>query len=139
MKALFVLDSDGKRVCSKYFTNEYPTLKEQIAFEKNIFNKTYRANGTPLLLYWRSLQTKAEILLWENLITVYKSSMDVIFYVVGGGDENELILLSVLNSYTEAISKLMKYLLLLLFGINFFKSGRQKNNVGKFRLRRFGN
>jgi hypothetical protein len=50
----------------------------------------------------------AEILLWENLITVYKSCSDVIFYVVGGSEENELVLLGVLNSYFEAISKLLK-------------------------------
>lgn len=45
IKCILILDSEGKRICSKYYTNEFPTPKEQFNFEKNLFNKTYRANG----------------------------------------------------------------------------------------------
>jgi len=94
IKSVLVLDSEGKRLCAKYYTGEYPTSKEQLVFEKNLFQKTHRAN--------------AEILMWENTIALYRSSADVIFYVTGTYDENELILLSVLNSFYEAISKLLR-------------------------------
>ena len=29
----------------QYYDDTYPTAKEQKAFEKNLFNKTHRANG----------------------------------------------------------------------------------------------
>jgi len=85
IKSLLVLDSEGKRLCGKYYTKDYPTIKEQLAFEKNLFSKTHRAN--------------AEILMWDNVISVYRNSADVMFYVTGGYDENELILIGVLNAF----------------------------------------
>jgi len=62
--------------------------------KKNVFTKTHRAN--------------AEILMWDNIIAVYKNSADVMFYVTGGYDENELILISVLNAFFDTISKLLR-------------------------------
>lgn len=40
VKAIFVLDSDGNRVCAKYYDKSYPTLKEQLALEKKLYLKT---------------------------------------------------------------------------------------------------
>jgi len=94
VKSVLVLDSEGKRICCKYFTDEYPSSKEQLIFEKNLFQKTHRAN--------------AEILMWDNVIAVYRSSADVLFYVTGGYDENELVLVSVLNAFYDALSKLLR-------------------------------
>jgi len=94
IKSVLVLDSEGKRICCKYFTDEHPTPKEQLVFEKNLFQKTHRAN--------------AEILMWDNVIAVYRSSADVFFYVCGGYEENELILVSVLNAFYDAIGKLLR-------------------------------
>jgi len=99
VKSVLILDSDGKRICSKYYNTHIDssipaTTKDQLAFEKNLFTKTHRAN--------------AEILLWESLIGVYRSSADVFFYVIGSSEENELILLSVLNALYDAISKLLR-------------------------------
>lgn len=107
VKSVIVLDSEGKRVCAKYFTNDYPTPKEQLAFEKNLFNKTVRANG--MIFHFCRSHPTAEILMWENAIVVYRSSADVMFYVSGSYEENELILLSVLNTFHETISKLLRY------------------------------
>jgi len=94
VRSVLALDMEGKRICAKYFTNDLPTPKEQLPFEKTLFSKTHRAN--------------AEILMWENTIAVYRSCADVIFYVTGGYQENELVLLSVLNAFYEAVSKLLR-------------------------------
>ena len=51
--------------------------KEQKAFEKNLFNKTHRAN--------------AEIVMLDGLTCVYKSNVDLFFYVMGSSQENEAI------------------------------------------------
>jgi len=95
VKSIFVLDMEGKRICCKYYTDDYPTTKEQQTFEKKIFDKTHK-NPT------------GEILLWENAIIVYRNTSDVFFYVTGGVDENELILANVLNAIFETFSMLLR-------------------------------
>ena len=45
MRAIFILDSDGNRVCAKYYDKSYPTQKEQLALEKKLFTKTKNANA----------------------------------------------------------------------------------------------
>ncbi|KAF1552065.1 Coatomer subunit zeta-1, partial [Eudyptes schlegeli] len=76
VKAVIILDNDGDRLFAKYYDDTYPSAKEQKAFEKNIFNKTHR--------------TDSEIALLEGLTVVYKSSIDLYFYVIGSSHENEV-------------------------------------------------
>ncbi|ELW54516.1 Coatomer subunit zeta-1 [Tupaia chinensis] len=70
------------------------TVKEQKAFEKNIFNKTH----------W----TDSEIALLEGLTVVYKSSIDLYFYVIGSSYENELMLLAVLNCLFDSLNQMLR-------------------------------
>ncbi|XP_070174629.1 coatomer subunit zeta-1-like isoform X2 [Littorina saxatilis] len=94
LKALAILDNDGNRLLAKYYDDTFPTAKEQKAFEKNLFNKTHRAN--------------AEIIMFEGMTCVYKSNVDLFFYVVGSSNENELILASVLNCFYDSISQILR-------------------------------
>lgn len=72
-----ILDNDGNRILAKYYNpSTFPTAKEQRAFEKNLFNKTHRAN--------------AEIIMLDGLTCVYKSNVDLFFYVMGSSHENEV-------------------------------------------------
>ena len=57
----------------------FPTAKEQKAFEKNMFNKTHRAS--------------VEIVMLENTTCVYRSYVDLFFYVIGSNNENEVNIL----------------------------------------------
>ncbi len=95
VKGIAILDNDGKRILAKYYDpNVLPTPKEQKAFEKNLFNKTHRAN--------------AEIIMLDGLTCVYRSNVDLFFYVMGSCQENELILVSVLNCLYEAVSQILR-------------------------------
>ena len=43
---VILLDGEGNRILAKYYgKNPYPTVKEQKAFEKGLFEKTRRASG----------------------------------------------------------------------------------------------
>lgn len=44
VKAIFILDSDGNRVCAKYYDKSYPTAKDQLALEKKLYLKTKNSN-----------------------------------------------------------------------------------------------
>ena len=49
----------------------------------------------------------AEIVMFDGVITVYKTIGDCCFYVVGDPDENELILGAALQAFYESISMLL--------------------------------
>uniref|UniRef100_A0A5F9C3L6 Coatomer subunit zeta n=1 Tax=Oryctolagus cuniculus TaxID=9986 RepID=A0A5F9C3L6_RABIT len=76
IKAVFILDNDGHRLLAKYYDDTFPSVKEQVVFEKNVFNKTSR--------------TESEIAFLGGMTIVYKSSVDLFLYVVGSSQENEV-------------------------------------------------
>ncbi|KAK6153585.1 hypothetical protein DH2020_013224 [Rehmannia glutinosa] len=98
IKNILLLDSEGKRVAVKYYSDEWPTNSAKLAFEKSIFTKTQKTNA----------RTEAEITMLENNIIVYKFVQDLHFFVTGGDDENELILATVLQGFFDAVTLLLR-------------------------------
>ncbi|CAD5211600.1 unnamed protein product [Bursaphelenchus okinawaensis] len=95
VKGITLMDNDGNRILAKYYDKElFPTQKEEHKFEKNLFQKTHKANS--------------EIILLDGLICVYRSNVDVFFYVIGSHQENELILVAVLNALYDAFSTVLR-------------------------------
>ncbi|KAG2460940.1 COPZ1 protein, partial [Polypterus senegalus] len=119
VKAVFILDNDGTRLLAKvlynfmkacverldntgaeqktavyYDPDFFPSMKEQKNFEKNVYNKTHK--------------TDSEIAFLEGMTIVYKSSIDLFFYVVGSAQENELMLMSVLNCLFDSLSQMLR-------------------------------
>ncbi|KAF8388795.1 hypothetical protein HHK36_025475 [Tetracentron sinense] len=98
IKNILLLDSDGKRVAVKYYSDDWPTNNAKLAFEKSVFTKTQKTNA----------RTEAEIAMFENNVVVYKFSQDLHFFVTGGDDENELILATVLQGFFDAVALLLR-------------------------------
>jgi len=94
IKGIAILDNDGNRILAKYYDNSFPSVKEQKTFEKNLFNKTHRAN--------------AEIIMFDGFTCVYRSNVDLFFYVIGSSQENELLLMNVLNCLYDASSQILR-------------------------------
>ncbi|XP_075257291.1 coatomer subunit zeta-1-like [Convolutriloba macropyga] len=108
IKAIIIMDNDGKRLYAKYYDHNLaygsaPPLPGTVTgisnppqgeFEKKLFQKTYKANS--------------EIVMLDNNTIVYRSTVDVFFYVIGSSDENELILSSVLNCLYDCVGAIMK-------------------------------
>ncbi len=94
IKAIVLLDNDGNRLIGKYYDDQFASAKEQKAFEKSLFQKTSKANG--------------EIIMLEGLTIVYRSNVDLYFYVIGASNENEIILVSVLSCFYESISLILR-------------------------------
>ena len=53
----------------------------------------------------------AEITLFDGYIVVYKFVHDLHFFVTAGDDENELILASVLNGFSDSVGLLLRLLI----------------------------
>ncbi|XP_013606890.1 coatomer subunit zeta-3 isoform X2 [Brassica napus] len=97
VKNILLLDSEGKRVAVKYYSDDWTTNAAKLAFEKYVFTKTAKTNART-----------EEITLLENNIVVYKFAQDLHFFVTGGEDENELILSSVLQGFFDAVALLFR-------------------------------
>uniref|UniRef100_A0A2N9ET59 Coatomer subunit zeta n=1 Tax=Fagus sylvatica TaxID=28930 RepID=A0A2N9ET59_FAGSY len=115
VKNILLLDSEGKRVAVKYYSDDWPTNSAKLAFEKSVFTKTLKSNARvevslnnqqpPLQKYNTGF---AEIAMFENNIVIYKFVQDLHFFVTGGDDENELILATVLQGFFDAVSLLLR-------------------------------
>lgn len=108
---LLLSTEDFSRVLAKYYSpphipsnavgnnypgaNPYPTLKEQKAFEKGLLEKT-------------SKQT-SDVILYDNRVIVFKQESDVMLYVVGGADENEVMLYNVILALRDSLNILLKF------------------------------
>ncbi|KAI4733442.1 hypothetical protein E4T50_16003 [Aureobasidium sp. EXF-12298] len=107
---LILAADDSSRILAKYYSpphapanatandfpgaNPYPQLKDQKAFEKGLSEKTAKQNS--------------DIILYDNRIVVFKMESDVMLYVVGGADENEILLYSVVLALRDSLNILLK-------------------------------
>ncbi|KAK9836146.1 hypothetical protein WJX81_004488 [Elliptochloris bilobata] len=98
VKSMLLLDSEGKRIAVKYYAPEWATVTAQANYERSVFSKTSRTNA----------RLEAEITTFSDVIVVYKFLGDLMFYVTGSQDENELILYQVLQGFYESISLLLR-------------------------------
>ncbi|XP_048130011.1 coatomer subunit zeta-3 isoform X2 [Rhodamnia argentea] len=101
VKNILLLDSEGKRVAVKYYSDDWATNSAKLAFEKSVFTKTLKTNA----------RTEAEIAMFENNIVVYKFVQDLHFFVTGSDDDNELILASVLQGFFDAVALILRMIL----------------------------
>ena len=49
-----------------------------------------------------------DVIPYDGRLAVYKHSPDLIFYIIGNADENELMLSLALNSFYDALSVLLR-------------------------------
>jgi len=106
VNALLILATDGTRILAKYYcpphtpsttatySSPYPTLKEQKEFEKGLIEKTAKSN--------------TDIILYDNHVVVFKTESDVMLYIVGGIDENEMMLYQAVLALRDALQILLK-------------------------------
>ncbi|XP_038711446.1 coatomer subunit zeta-1-like isoform X2 [Tripterygium wilfordii] len=97
VKNILLLDSEGKRVAVKYYTDDWPTNSAKLAYEKSLFTKTLKSNAQI-----------EEIAMFESNIVIYKFIQDLHFFVTGDENENELILASVLQGFFDAVGILLR-------------------------------
>ncbi|KAI9892968.1 MAG: Golgi-to-ER vesicle coat component [Vezdaea aestivalis] len=117
VNAILILSSDdASRILTKYYSpphppttstttssaapqtypgaNPYPVVKDQKAFEKGLFEKTAKSN--------------TDVILYDNRVVVFKAESDVILYVVGSAEENEILLYGVVLALRDSLSILLK-------------------------------
>jgi len=112
---LIMSTDDSSRILAKYYSpphpptnahggdypgaNPYPNVKDQKGFEKGLLEKTVKQTS--------------DIILYDNRVVVFKMESDVMLYVVGGADENEVMLYSVVLALRDSLNILLKYVVCL--------------------------
>jgi coatomer subunit zeta len=76
-------------------------VKSQKAFEKGLIDKTAKQNG--------------DIILYDNRIVLYKMESDVMMYVVGSVDENEILLYNTILALRDSLHILFKSVFFFFF------------------------
>ncbi|RPB11233.1 snare-like protein [Morchella conica CCBAS932] len=103
VNAVLLLANTGTRLLAKYYhpphspassAPPYPTPASQAAFEKGLTEKTATAGN--------------DIILYDGRVVVFKTEGDVVLYVVGGADENELLLWNALLALRDTLSILLR-------------------------------
>ncbi|KAF1743423.1 hypothetical protein MXB_4146 [Myxobolus squamalis] len=78
IQAVVFLDSDGRRIYSKFYGKKMQTLKQQKSFETKLFSATPKENY--------------EIFMLDNFCVIYRIISDVFLYVLGNANENQVCL-----------------------------------------------
>lgn len=109
VSAILILSTDDRtRVLTKYYSaphlppnasskggaSPYPNVREQKAFEKGLLEKTNKQSS--------------DIILYDGQVVVFKMEGDVMLYVVGGAEENEILLFGVVLALRDALAILLK-------------------------------
>lgn len=103
VNSILVLDNHGKRVFAKYYHPPHESLdssslagdvKQQLAFESCLFQKTHKVNG--------------DIVLFENQTVVYKEYSDIVIYLTGSLEENESLLYTTFQGLAGALEVVLK-------------------------------
>ncbi|KAF2069741.1 hypothetical protein CYY_008943 [Polysphondylium violaceum] len=110
VNSFFILDNKGERVIAKYYSNDFENVTKQKAFEQKVFDKTSKVHFG------------GEITLLDNYIIVYKAFSNIVIYMIGDSDQNEVALLYVLNSFIDTLQNLFENQInkrTILDGINY--------------------
>ncbi|KAI0184571.1 clathrin adaptor complex small chain [Xylaria flabelliformis] len=75
-------------------SSPYSDVKSQKSFEKGLLEKTSKQTG--------------DIILYDNKLVLYKMESDVMMYVVGGAEENEVLLYNVILALRDSLHLLFK-------------------------------
>merc|ERR1740117_2398669 len=92
--AAIILDSDGNRLCAKYYARNLKTSHAQKDFETQLYSRTKNTNA----------RKEAEVVMLNDVIVVYRSVGDSFIFMVGPSHGNELVLSAVLDGLHDALS-----------------------------------
>eukprot|EP00889_Picochlorum_renovo_P003757 jgi/Picre1/30787/NNA_006147.t1 len=99
VNGLVLLDNEGKRVAVQYFGEKLMgDVSAQSEVEMSLYTKTVRTNA----------RGEAEIIMLDDAVAVYRFVGDLMFFVLGDVDENEIILSDVLTGFCDSITLLLR-------------------------------
>lgn len=100
IKAVLVMNHEGKRICARFCDRvQWGDLESQRAFEMSLMRKMQTSGEFPEVV---------DVMEFGEFLVAFKPYDDINIFVVGGSDENELILAEVLTTLDEALNVLLR-------------------------------
>lgn len=100
VKSVVVINHEGKRICSRFCDRTlWGDQETQRSFEMSLLRKV-QAMG--------DVSESVDVMEFKDYVVAYKQSDDLLMFVVGGADENELIMAEVLQSLDETLNIVMR-------------------------------
>lgn len=104
VKAVVVINHEGKRICSRFCDrvtwSDEETRRE---FEMNLLRKVQSMGDTT-----STLDGSIDVMEFLNYVIAYKHSDDLFMFVVGGLNENELVMAEVLQALDDTLNNIMR-------------------------------
>jgi coatomer subunit zeta len=110
ISAVIILDSEGRHLISRYFSNPKHSEASKIAnspdHAASISSEQHKLEHH----IWEVTRKRplGQVAIIDGMIIVYKTNLDVMLFVVGRLDGNELMLGNILDSIYEALEALIK-------------------------------
>ncbi|KAI0565090.1 coatomer protein complex subunit zeta [Gracilaria domingensis] len=100
VKAVIIINHEGKRICSRFCDRvHWDDQESQRDFEMSLLKKIQTMGD---------LSDGVDVMEFKNFVIAYKQSDDLLMFVVGGALENELIMAEVLQSLDETLNITMR-------------------------------
>mmetsp|Transcript_2601 Transcript_2601/g.7832 ORF Transcript_2601/g.7832 Transcript_2601/m.7832 type:complete len:183 (-) Transcript_2601:140-688(-) len=99
VSSVVILNAEGMRICARYCNKTlFPDLEAERHFERELMKKVSIIAGGH----------DEDVFEMDHHIVVYKPFDDVVIFLTGAGDENELVLVEALRTYEDALSLLLR-------------------------------
>lgn len=100
VKAVIVINHEGKRICSRFCDRkQWKDQESQREFEMSLLRKVQTMGD---------VSDSVDVMEFKEYVVAYKQADDLFMFVLGGSLENELIMAEVLQSLDEALNITMR-------------------------------
>lgn len=82
-----------------------PACASQYFFGQGIL---LRNESTDNEVHRKTVKTNADVILYDNRVVTFKTEGDVILYIVGSADENEILLFNAILALRDSLTILLK-------------------------------
>lgn len=115
------MDTEGRRLLAKYYDVPHQgsdgtpsSQKSQLAFERTLHTRTSaQPDSTFFILYDMWLIGVVQygvdgVVMVGGSVAVYRANLDLVVWVVGSSDQNEMVLACALETFYETLSEMLK-------------------------------
>lgn len=100
VKAVIVINHEGKRICSRFCDRKtWEDDEAQRAFEMDLLRKV-QVMG--------EISDGVDVMEFMDFVVAYRQADDIFLFVVAGGEENELIMAEVLQALDETLNMVLR-------------------------------
>lgn len=100
VKAVVVINHEGKRICSRFCDRTiWYDEESRRGFEMSLLRKVQSMGD---------VSESVDVMEFKDFVIAYKHSDDLFMFVVGGANENELIMVEVLQALDNTLHTIMR-------------------------------